>query len=303
MENDAMYFGSVKFFKQVIYSFVICAAALMAAFALFFGIICSADSSNAIPVSLPPVETGVPGDTISASALNVPDGTTIDQVYLALAAKGYDDYDIIEFLSSENSSALENYINRAVIEYTDSEKIESDAPATVGSKTASAKDSVCLIFDGTPSANTGDILSILDKYNISSLFLVDSGNIPECGSYEDSLLKRIHSEGHAIGILYDGKEDAALYDTERYVYSITAERPRRFDSTRLIYSTYIASNVPSWSAAYTSAVAAAESSDGFAVLGFCGSDGGEVGISALEDVIVRLEKEGFSFTGNSSSGQ
>lgn len=55
---------------------------------------------------------------------------------------------------------------------------------------------VYLTFDDGPSQRTNEILDILDEYDIKATFFIISGN----NSADRDILKRIHSEGHTIGV-------------------------------------------------------------------------------------------------------
>ena len=94
---------------------------------------------------------------------------------------------------------------------------------------SSSKTKVCyLTFDDGPSSRTKEILDILKKYNVKATFFV-------INSPESYLMKRIHEEGHAIGLHAYSHNYAQIYkSTDAYfkdlnaisdkVYSLTGVR-------------------------------------------------------------------------------
>ncbi len=81
----------------------------------------------------------------------------------------------------------------------------------------SALPNVCyLTFDDGPSKNTPAILDILKRYNIkATFFVIGSGNL--------SLLPRMKSEGHTIGLHADNHNYAVIYkNVESYLTDLQA---------------------------------------------------------------------------------
>lgn len=129
----------------------------------------------------------------------------------------------IETLKSKNKAPVQAVVN---------------PPAATGLKPlnnkpvdSSSKTKVCyLTFDDGPSARTSEILGILKKYNVkATFFVINTG--------DDSILKRINSEGHAIGLhAYDHNYAKIYQSTDAYfkdlqlisdkVYSLTGVRSK-----------------------------------------------------------------------------
>ena len=271
-----MYFGSVKFFKQIIYSSAICGAAIMASFALMFGIKCSAQSSGSVPASSNSVKQNKE-HTVDAGTLNVPEGTTISQVYLAMAAKGYTDEDIINFFDEINSEYLEDYVrtraeelgktgvdsNAAVYDasYIEKESLKSLYPDMYSDSKTDAfpadGNSVYLTFSGVTNENITDILDTLDAHGIKAVFFAEA-------AADEEVIAEISSRGHILGILCENGTDEksnAEYIGELYT-------------------------------AFTKIRKAA----GYSPSLFCPEDGG-----SFNDLISEMTRRGFSCCGNSVS--
>lgn len=118
------------------------------------------------------------------------------------------------------------------------QKIE--ATITVNDKKQKNK-TIYLTFESGPDRKvTGEILSILDKYNAKATFFVKG----ESAKLNENILKEQHEKGHTIGILCQ-KEDYAniyssvdaylkdFYKAEKVIKNIIGERPMywRFPGT------------------------------------------------------------------------
>lgn len=99
---DSMYFGSVKFFKRLILAVVFGWIAVSTFFAVFFGIKYNIEKEKA------------GGDAVEVSSdsasLNVPDGTSLEDIYLAMSAKGYSSEDILDFLLQNDEMAVDKFV-------------------------------------------------------------------------------------------------------------------------------------------------------------------------------------------------
>lgn len=87
-------------------------------------------------------------------------------------------------------------------------QVEADTSAMAEEETSEDK-VMYLTFDDGPSANTQEVLDILDKYKIKATFFV-TGEFP---NYAD-MIKTIHDQGHALGIHTYTHEYAKIYESE-----------------------------------------------------------------------------------------
>ncbi len=323
-----MYFGSVSFFKQIIYSTAICGAAAMAAFALMFGIKCSADSAETVETSKG--SSKPKADTVDAGTLNVPDGTTISQVYLAMAAKGYTDEDIIKFFSDNGSPYLEEYV-RERADRMISEKVNTDAPVydssyTINAGTAdgslypdlyadsradvfsSGEDAVYLTVSGFSADNIRDILGVLKAHGIRAVFFADKDADPQT-------LSDIAAGGHTIGVYCRNSGsggDGSYIDDFRTAYLNIKDA---CGSAPVLFSLEEKGGSASFTAEMTrrgfvccgsgvsagcapSEIADAISTAGQAVIGL---DCTGIGGAEAEELITGIESEGFLFSDPISS--
>ncbi len=232
-----MYFGSVRFFKHLILTVVFGWIAVSTFFAVFFGVKYNMEKKK---------EPSEPTVSVSSDGvLNVPDGTTVEQVYLALAAKGYSPEDIMEFLHQTDEDAVDKFFRdnygdipaettAAVSENAETEVTEdnvqpaesaADVPVSADDKPytklypelyakypesfgADTK-TVYLTFDDGPSDNTLMILSILRKYDIKATFFM-SGSTTEKGR---AIMEQVAAEGHAIGVHSYSHDYEKIYES------------------------------------------------------------------------------------------
>ena len=118
-----MYFGSVNFFKQLIYSTVICSSVSAAAFSVIFGIKCAADDTDKndrseLPSPVKQVSASADGsdsegtastrtpseETSVTSGIVIPENAPIEEVYSALTENGYSSDEIISYISGISGS-------------------------------------------------------------------------------------------------------------------------------------------------------------------------------------------------------
>lgn len=231
-----MYFGSVKFFKRLILAVVFGWIAVSTFFAVFFGIKYNIEKKKS-------GEDAVSVSSDSAS-LNVPDGTSLEDLYLAMSAKGYSSEDILDFLSQNDEMAVdkfvEQYMNGSTSAETEQSSAETEAPETgsaavheTSAETEADADApsytklypdlyaeypkefgedtktVYLTFDDGPSDNTLMILSILKKHNIKATFFM-SGSTTEKGK---AIMKQVADEGHAIGVHSYSHDYEKIYES------------------------------------------------------------------------------------------
>ena len=243
---EAMYFGSVKFFKHLIYTVFFGWLALATFFSIFFG----------VRYFLEVKENNAAGKN-NEETINISKDTTVEDLYLHMIAMGYSEDEIMDIIRSSDEEAFESYIksyienNPDIVGEADS-IVEAYAPVLdshasytklypdlyVDDPTTGFEDddgTIYLTFDDGPSSNTWDILRILKDYDIKATFFF-------CGGWGDSqqeLMKAVADAGHTIGIhsishdyekIYESVESYLedFYDTYQCVYEATGIKPKYF---------------------------------------------------------------------------
>lgn len=244
-----MYFGSVKFFKHLIYTIFFGWLALATFLSIFFG----------VRYFLAVKENEAAGKTSEENS--IPDGTSLERMFLIMVSQGYSSEDIMEHIKNEDNNVFENYVKDyvrnnpeifdGVSNVSDSEA-EAEAPV-IDSAAAYTKlypdlyvdapaenyadddGTIYLTFDDGPSANTWDILSILRRYDVKATFFFNGGWDEDT----QELMKAVADGGHTIGVhsishdyekIYESVESylADFYDTYNSVYTATGIKPRYF---------------------------------------------------------------------------
>ena len=204
-----MYFGSVKFFKHLIYTVIILVLAAIIGCAVLFGVkyaVVKKENDELVK---------------AASADNVeqteqPEHLSLDEYYLRMAADGYTADDVLDFLSENESEKFDSFAEKYISENPDKFAANSDDVSSgAGDGTANSytqlyhdlyaepaaefvdsEKTVYLTFDDGPSENTLDILSILDKYDIKAAFFMSGGE----SERSKEIMKAVADAGHTIGI-------------------------------------------------------------------------------------------------------
>ncbi len=256
-----MYFGSVKFFKHLIYTIIIGVIILAIASSIFFGIMylgklakCDELETN---VGMLESELSAANDKIALDSKKayVPASPTIDDFYLLMSASGYTATDVMEFFSDNETDELEEFfgdeLDRRLDEYlstlpvgttdsgtpnthdtSDYSYIYPDVVVEPPSEYLIEKNTVYLTFDDGPSENTVDILKILDKYDIKATFFVVEAKTER----QKEIMRQIVDEGHTIGIhsishvynkIYASVESYLedLCNTYNHIYEVTGVKP------------------------------------------------------------------------------
>lgn len=237
-----MYFGSVKFFKQLILGVVFGWIIVFTALAVFFGIKYFMLSKD--------VNKESNNNSIS-NELNIPDGMSLDQIYLMLCAKGYTPEDILEFLQNNETYAVEQYFagkynvtsdtasSESAITGTDTSmsytKLYPELYADAPIEFISPEKTIYLTFDDGPSENTLEILDILDRYDIKATFFMSGGS----GERTKEIMKEVAGRGHTLAVhslshnyneVYESVE-AFLEDfnnTYMSIYEATGVKPQLY---------------------------------------------------------------------------
>lgn len=353
-----MYFGSVRFFKHLILTVVFGWIAVSTFFAVFFGVKYNNEKKK---------EPSEPVVSVSSDGvLNVPDGTTVEQVYLALAAKGYGPEDIMEFLKQTDEDAVDKFVRENYASFAAETTVITEAPETsVSAEDAEPSESVTeapvvsaedkpytelypqlyaeypknfgkdtktiyLTFDDGPSDNTLMILSILRKYNIKATFFM-SGSTTEKGR---AIMEQVAAEGHAIGVHSYSHDYEKIYEsvdsylddfntTYNIIKDATGVSPNIFrfaggsynDYNHEIYDELVAEmtrrgfvyydwNVsaqdavvkPTWTNIYNNVLnGVKKNTSNRQIILMHDSADKYVTVTTVEDIIVELMKDGYSF--------
>lgn len=243
-----MYFGSVKFFKHLIYTVFFTWIAAATFLAVFFGFKYFSEKKNAEAVAA----SSFPGQIV------IPDGTSVERIFLAMAAKNYSTEELLDVIESGEEDIFIEYIKDYISDNPDvfaDENADSSSASGIPSSgsepymelypelyaenppTSFKEDSgtVYLTFDDGPSDRTSDILEILGRYDIKATFFVCGGE----GEKEQELMRDIVNAGHTIGIhsishdyekIYESVESYLddFYETYMCVYNATGVKPQIF---------------------------------------------------------------------------
>lgn len=243
-----MYFGSVKFFKHLIYTVFFTWIAAATFLAVFFGFKYFSEKKNAEAVAA----SSFPGQIV------IPDGASVEQIFLVMATKRYSSQDMLDVIKSGDEEIFAEYVKDYIAEnpdiFNDGDNALSGAGTPFASSdepymelypelyadnppTAFKEDSgtIYLTFDDGPSDRTSDILEILDRYDIKATFFVCGGN----GEKEQELMRQVAEAGHTIGIhsishdyekIYASVESYLddFYETYMSVYNATGVKPQIF---------------------------------------------------------------------------
>lgn len=247
--TNAMYFGSVKFFKHLIYTVFFGWIALATFFAVFFGV--------KYFISEKKLSDAADAAAAEAERINIPDGTSFEQIFLALTARRYSSEEMLSLIADGDEDAFLSYIETFLSENPDiaegifremgfrSAGADVSAEYTklypdlyVDEPTSAFKQdngTIYLTFDDGPSENTRDVLEILEKHDIKATFFFCGGN----DERSKEIMKAVADAGHTVGIhsishdyekIYESVESYLddFYETYTCVYEATGIKPRCF---------------------------------------------------------------------------
>lgn len=334
-----MYFGSVKFFKHLIYTVIVLFLAAIIGCAVLFG----------VKYAIVKKENAELVKAASAEEIKAPEQLPLEQYYLLMAADGYTAEDILNFLAENESAKVDRFAEQYISANPDKFALNSDNVGSGAGSTANEytllypdlyaepaaeftekEKTVYLTFDDGPSENTLDILSILEKYDIKATFFMSGGE----SERSKEIMKAVADAGHTIGIhsiSHDYNEiyasvESFLEDMNRTyecVSEATGVRPQimRFaggsinNYNRLIYPQLIAEvtrrgftyydwNVSgedatthaTWSSIYNNVLNGIENnSTSRAIVLLHDSADKQLTVQTVEDIIIALQADGFSF--------
>lgn len=261
-----MYFGSVKFFKHLIYTVIIGWFAAATFLAVFFGIRFGIEAKRN-------KELAAAAEAVTEAAPEN-ENLTLEQYYLRMAADGYTSEDILNFIRENDNAAFNSCAEEYIAGNPDKFDVNADSAGTGSGSTAAEytllypdlyaeapaeftekEKTIYLTFDDGPSENTVDILNILDKYDIKATFFMCGGE----SERSKELMKMVADKGHTIGIHSASHEYEQVYEsvesfledmntTYDLIYEATGVKPQimRFPGgsinnyNRLIYPQIIA---------------------------------------------------------------
>lgn len=334
----AMYFGSVKFFKHLIYTVIVLVIAFIIGCTAVFGF---------KYYNLKKENKELVQDVMSSEWRT--NSTTLEEYYLHMASDGYTAKDIFDFLSENEVEATNDFAEKYIAENPDkfaptAEDTGSEAGTTANEYTllypelyaepakefTEKENTVYLTFDDGPSENTLDILYILNKYDIKATFFMSGGE----SERSKEIMKAVADAGHTIGIHSISHEYDEIYqsvesfledmnNTYESVCSATGVKPQiiRFaggsinNYNRLIYPQLIAEvtrrgftyydwNVSgedatthaTWTSIYNNVLNGIENnSSGRAIVLLHDSADKQLTVNTVEDIIIALRKDGYSF--------
>ena len=252
-----MYFGSVKFFKHLIYTVVFGWIAVATFLAAFFGVKYFIETKKTAEVSAN-YEEEHNNDLI-------PEDASLETIFLIMsyqmAARGYSTEDMLALIENTESDTFRSYVEGYLAKDhgsdpetgTDSgsdpasyeEPGDSSAEYTrlypdmyADAPPESFKEdngTIYLTFDDGPSKNTEDILYILKRYNIKATFFFNGGTDEKTMER----MKAVADAGHSIGVhsishdyekVYESVESYLddFYATYTCVYEATGVKPQIF---------------------------------------------------------------------------
>lgn len=239
-----MYFGSVKFFKHLIYTVFFGWLAIATFLAVFFGIRYK-------------LEAGKNADEAALASANASAETSAETLFLRMIGKGCSSEEILDIIKNNDIAVFEDYVARyaeenpeilgvaisagAAADYTgggsaaEYTKLYPDLYADPPAEFREDDGTVYLTFDDGPSENTHDLLYILDKYDIKATFFFCGGE----GEETQARMKAVADAGHTVGIhsvshdyekIYESVESylADFYETYNSVYEATGVKPQIF---------------------------------------------------------------------------
>lgn len=192
-------------------------------------------------------------ETTPTEQLVIPNGTSMEQIFLAMNSMGYSLEDMLPLIEADSRDSFRTYVEQYLEANPDLVKVEVDTTHEsdtmpeytklypemyVESKPAAFREeegTIYLTFDDGPSKRTPEVLDILKKFNVKATFFV-------CGGTSDdakALMKRVVDEGHTIAIhsishdykkIYADVESylADFYETYMCVYEATGVKPEIF---------------------------------------------------------------------------
>ncbi len=222
-----MYFGSVRFFKDLIVIGIATILAVSIGLAVFFGVKYGSLKKEVEENSAVPVINNVGEQTPDTEK-------SLEEFYNDMTEQGYSDDEILSMIEEKSPEAFDKYVAnvrmiRNAPAYT---KAFPDLYVEAPKKNGISDKTIYLTFDDGPCENTWNILSILDKYNIKATFFMCKADTEE----EIAVMKKCVEKGHTIGIhsvshdyekIYTDVDSflADMQETSDNIYNATGVKP------------------------------------------------------------------------------
>ncbi len=241
-----MYFGSVKFFKHLIYTVFFTWIAVSTFLSVFFGFKYLSEKNNGEAVA---------AEGTVSDQLVIPEGTSLERIFLVMATKGYSTEEMLSVIESGEDELFNEYVKNYISENPDAFPDSTGSQGGAGDGSGSPymelypdlyaenppeafkedDGTIYLTFDDGPSDRTTEILEILDRYDIKATFFFSGGN----GEKEQEIMKQVADAGHAIGVhsishdyekIYASVESYLddFYETYMSIYNATGVKPQIF---------------------------------------------------------------------------
>lgn len=318
-----MYFGSVKFFKHLIYLFF--TVLILTLVILIWSFLSKPDAikNKTVPVNDSIVEF--------QDKSSIVDDITIDDIYQEIQGFGFSTEDVLNVLEKNDNGLMDKIFKE---HYTTSEEDLDyknkfpDLYVTAPNEFKTEENTIYLTFDDGPSENTLSILGILDKYNIKATFFV-SGDEKERSK---EILKQISDKGHSIGVHSYSHKYEEIYqsmdnflddfnNSYNFIYNTTGQKPDIFrfaggsinTYNQFVYQQIIAemsrrgfiyydwnasgedaSKDATWTSIYRSTIESTNGKSRAIILLHDGADKQRT-VTVVEDLIIALQKKGYKF--------
>ena len=254
-EVAVMYFGSVKFFKHLIYTVVFGWIAVATFLAVFFGIKYFLGNEKSAEVNS---SYGEDHDGNS-----IPEDASFETLFLIMtaqmASRGYTTEDMLAFIRDNESEEFISFVEKYISENPKAFPQASEGPgsppsAPTGDNSAEYtklypdlyaesypegfkedNGTIYLTFDDGPSKNTMDIINILGRYDIKATFFFNGGT----DETTMERMKAVADAGHSIGVHSVSHDYEKVYESvESYledfnatyncIYEATGVKPQIF---------------------------------------------------------------------------
>jgi peptidoglycan/xylan/chitin deacetylase (PgdA/CDA1 family) len=213
-----MYFGSVRFFKHLIYTVFFLFLGTIIFFAIFFGVkyyrLKSETELTPEPVLISEDEFSIPSDISLSEIIEAAEknGYTADSILVSIMIDNPEA--VLQF--AEDITADANADGTVTDTPTDSEpedkplselidpelaapayqKLYPDLYAEAPTEFMITQNAAYLTFDDGPSENTADIVTILDSFDIKATFFFSGGDTPE----DKRIMKLVADNGHTVAV-------------------------------------------------------------------------------------------------------
>ena len=194
--GGSMYFGSVRFFKDLIIISIATIIAVSIGLAIFFGIKYSSLKKDYEENMTKPVINNIAEEQVPEEQPE--EDKSLEEIYDEMEKGGFSDDEILEYIEKKNPSSFDKYVSalkaaRNAPSYT---KLFPDLYVGAPKKNEISDKTVYLTFDDGPAENTWSILSILRKHNVKATFFMCAVETEQ----DIAIVKQCIADGHTVGI-------------------------------------------------------------------------------------------------------